>query len=85
MRADPGSGLFTLQFTDSLQKRYRATREHFEQFCGAGEELVVARGSGRQEVLVSFPSAGAAGRALRGAGGGFPGLGVAPACRPPGI
>jgi hypothetical protein len=92
MQADPASGLFTLQFTDSLQKRYRATRKHFEQFCDAGEELVLARGSGlglgsaNENILVSFASVGAAIRALRGAGSegsGILGLSVAPACRPP--
>ena len=84
LAADPATGLYTLTFTDSQQQRYRATKLHFGQFCEVSEELVVGRGAGRQEVLVSFASRAADARALHGTGTSlaFPGLEVAPACRP---
>ena len=84
LAADPATGLYTLTFTDTQQQRYRATKLHFAQFCEVSEELVVGRGTGPQQVLVSFASRAAAARALHGTGSSlaFPGLEVAPACRP---
>ena len=80
---DPASGLFTLTFRDRLAKRYKATMEHFSQYCGQGEHLLLGRGAARQEVLVSFPTREAAVRALRDTEGGqeFPELQVTEACR----
>ena len=80
---DPASGLFTLTFRDRLAKRYKATMEHFSQYCGQGEHLLLGRGAARQEVLVSFPTREAAVRALRDTEGGqeFPELQVTQACR----
>ena len=54
MVADPSSGLFSLTFTDSKCLRYTATKNHFLQFCKEGEQPLLSRGSGLQEVLVSF-------------------------------
>ena len=57
--------------------------EHFSQYCGQGEHLLLGRGAARQEVLVSFTTREAAGRALRDTEGGqeFPELQVTEACR----
>ena len=60
LAADPATGLYTLTFTDTQQQRYRATKLHFAQFCEVSEELVVGRGTGPQQVLVSFASRAAA-------------------------
>ena len=81
--ANPETGLFTISFTDVNKKHYKATMKHFQKFCG-GEQLVLGRGAGRQEVLVSFFSREAALKALYGGGEeeGFLGLEVVKACRP---
>ena len=82
--ADPSSGLFTLTFTDSKCMRYTATRNHFLQFCKDGEQPLLSRGSGLQEVLVSFARKEAAVEAFECTmeDENFPGLNVLPACRP---
>jgi len=82
--ADPSTGLYTLTFTDSKLLRYTATRQHFLQFCKDGEEPVLSRGIGKQEVLVSFASKEAAVKAVEGTlqDENFPALAVISACRP---
>ena len=82
--ADPSTGLYTLTFTDSKLMRYTATRQHFLQFCKEGEQPVLSRGIGKQEVLVSFASKEAAVKAVEATlqNDNFPGLAVIPACRP---
>ena len=82
--ADPSTGLYTLTFTDSKLMRYTATRQHFLQFCKEGEQPVLSRGLGKQEVLVSFASKEAAVKAVEATlqNDNFPGLAVIPACRP---
>ena len=84
MVADPSSGLFTLTFTDSKCLRYTATKNHFLQFCKEGEQPLLSRGSGLQEVLVSFARKEAAVEAFESTkeDENFPGLNVLPACRP---
>ena len=84
MVADPSSGLFTLTFTDSKCLRYTATKNHFLQFCKEGEQPLLSRGSGLQEVLVSFARKEAAVEAFECTieDENFPGLNVLPACRP---
>ena len=82
--ADPSTGLYTLTFTDSKMMRYTATRQHFLQFCKEGEQPVLSRGTGKQEVLVSFASKEAAVKAVESTleVENFPGLAAASACRP---
>ena len=82
--ADPSTGLYTLTFTDSKLMRYTATRQHFLKFCKVGEQLVLSRGTGKQEVLVSFESREAAVEAMESTLGdeNFPGVAVVSACRP---
>ena len=82
--ADPSTGLYTLTFTDSKLMRYTATRQHFLQFCKEGEQPVPSRGTGKQEVLVSFASKEVALKAVKSTMEveNFPGLAVASACRP---
>ena len=84
MVADPSTGLYTLTFTDSKLMRYTATRQHFLQFCKEGEEPVLSRGIGKQEVLVSFARKEAAVRAVESTlrDENFSGLAVVTACRP---
>ena len=64
--------------------RYTATRQHFLKFCKEGEQPVLSRGTGKQEVLVSFASKEAAVKAVESTSDveNFPGLAVASACRP---
>ena len=82
--ADPSTGLYTLTFTDSKLMRYTATRQHFLQFCKEGEQLVLSRGTGKQEVLVSFASKEAAVKAVESSwqDENFSSLTVISACKP---
>ena len=82
--ADPSTGHYTLSFTDSKCMRYTATRQHFLQFCKEGEQLVLSRGTGKQEVLVSFASKEAAVKALESSSqdDNFSSLAVISACKP---
>jgi len=78
---DTQTGLFTLCFTDSKRKRFKATMEKFSTY---DKELpVISRGLGNEQVLVGFHGKEGAVLALREniECEDFPGLHVAPDSR----
>jgi len=52
MFKDKETGLFTLCFTDSKRKRYKATMEKFRDYSKLSP--VISRGAGAEQVLVAF-------------------------------
>ena len=60
---DKHTGLFTLCFTDSKRKRFKATMEKFKVY--SKQLLIISRGLGADQVLVAFHETEEAVEALR--------------------
>merc|ERR1712025_1082334 len=78
---DEKTGLYTLCFTDSRMKKYRATVDKFKVY--SKHQPIISKGHGKDQVLVGFVDKNAAVEALRDNidSSEFPKLHIAPACR----
>ena len=79
---DKRSGLYTLCFTDSKKKKFKATMDKFSAYC-LDLPPVISRGVGGEQVMVGFQREEEAKRALLEnlESDEFPGMHVAPASR----
>ena len=78
---DKKTGLYTLSFTDSMNKRYKATMDQFRKY--GKKNPIIRRGLGKEQVLVGYEDKIAAIEALRDNidSAEFPKLHIAPASR----
>ena len=76
---DKKTGLYTLCFTDSMNKRYKATMDEFQKY--SKKLPIISKGLGKEEVLVGFEVKNDAIEAFRNNFGSveFPKLHIAPA------
>jgi len=75
------TGLYTLCFTDTMKKRYKATMEKFQMY--SKQRPIISKGLGKEQVLVGYVEKNAAIEALRDniCSAEFPKLHVAPVSR----
>jgi len=78
---DKKTGLYTLCFTDSMKKRYKATMDRFHKY--GKKSPIIKKGLGKEQVLVGYEDKNAAIEALRDNidSAEFPKLHIPPASR----